>query len=68
MSLIVSIIVGGVKIALWINVCADDWTAKRSIFASNVTPSCTYIHEKHIFHHPVGVLENRVYQNIKVAE
>ena len=23
------------KIALWINICADDWTAERSIIASN---------------------------------
>ena len=26
----------GVSIALWINVCADDWTAERPIIASNV--------------------------------
>ena len=25
------------KIALWINVCADDWTAEMSTIASNVT-------------------------------
>ena len=25
------------KIALWINVCADDWTAERAIIASNNT-------------------------------
>ena len=37
MNLIVSSTVRGVneQIALWINVCADDWTAEGAIIASN---------------------------------